>query len=253
MSTMHPASDKKRRRLRAQGDVAPVRDLLPAGLMLGTGLVLWGIAPRLVAGLAQLFQRLLSDPTPHGLGTAIPLLRELALWTGAGAGLLVLGSILPAWWASGWLWAPARLRPSLFPGLQPGLARPVRDLVILLVALLGLQGLRSAGEGLASASQPQQMALQAARWLRGCTWLGGGLVILGGILLHVLARRSYEDRIQMTDAERRQEAKEDQPSPAVREFQQELAGDLLRGPVPPSTGGGSAGMTVMEKPGGGNT
>lgn len=252
MSGRHPASDKKRRRLRSQGDVPSARDLSPVGRFLGLALVLSLGVPSLLRALIQLFQVLLADPSPTGLARAGGLLQGLVLWCLGVALLMGVCGALPGWAANRWLWAPARLGGQPFPGfrLDPG---PVgRELAALLLALGGLYWLRGAAAELATWPDPLGAARAAASWLRSGFLVGGGAAVLLGVLLHVRARRSYEERIRMTDSERRREAEEDQGSQAAREFEHGITARLLS-PSAPAPAPGSAGLTVMEKPGGGRS
>jgi flagellar biosynthesis protein FlhB len=250
MDAHHPASDKKRRRLREQGDVAPVADLVPVGL-LGAAVVVWfWVGPHLLRGLAQLFQVLLSHPSGEGLQLASRVLLGLSLWTLVGMLCLALGASLPAWSASRWLWAPGRLGGSLFGGPHFSRQRGGQEVLIAFLALVGMVLLQARGSSLATWMSPGQAGVQAAAWLRRAFFLGAGVVLLWGMGSFFLERWRYEERIRMTDAEKRREVQEDQGSPEARRARDQVVGEIL-GQAGPSSSAGSAGLTVLEKPGGG--
>jgi flagellar biosynthesis protein FlhB len=248
MNRSHPASDRKRRRLRASGDVVPTGDLAgPAALLVAAALAVLVGSP-LLRALAEGLAAVLRSPGPEGLQVAADMFRRAGLLV---AGLVVtagLAGALVPWAAAGFLWAPARLGPGLRPRLQ--LAPEAAGGVVAgaLVGLACLWALAGAAGALAAASDPVVAALGGAHLLRKAVLVGGLAAVLQGLVRHLMARRVYERRIRMTDEERRREAQEDQGHPAVRRAREELAARALQQAVPAGDGSAARGMVDMGGP-----
>lgn len=251
MEPRHPASDKKLRRLRQQGDVVPVGDLPIAGLALAGVVAWWGVGPRLLGCLARVMQRLLADPGPAGLQAARGEVGAALAWTLVAAALLVAGATLPAWIASGFLVAPARLMPGLTPRLEPRPRAAARHLAVAGLTLVLLLVLAPRARALARASSPGGAARAAARCLQLAGGVGVAVAVLGGLVAHLRERWRYQERVAMSDEERRRESQEDQGSPALRRARDQLAERLLAVGAPTSGGGAAAGMTDVARPWGG--
>lgn len=226
----HPASARKRRRLREQGDLPPTGDLVSPVLLGTSALLLLGAGGALADRLGRGMAAVLADPRPETLMALAPLGRELAL--GVAGALLVLALVGSgaAWAMRGFPWHPGaglgqwRLVPriassralgtllkgsaglALVMGLLPGLARAV-------AGAGDLAGLQAAARG------PGSTLLFAVAGLCGLV----SLVAAAG------ERVAYERRIAMSDEERRRELEEDQGNAAVRDARARARDRLLAG------------------------
>ncbi len=246
MDAKHPASDKKRRKLRLQGDVASVQDLCLPFALLGFLLSFWGMAPRLGKSLLQIFSICLSSPGPQ----EIPRLQSLAAnclisLTVIVIGTSILGAILP-WAIGGFLWAPARLGGGLKPRVGVQLSRAWGLLGTLILACSGCVWIAGFAKQLATESTPMAQAMLVKAWVTQCVGWGVGLVVAVGIAKFFWERRQYEMRIQMSEEEKRREQMEDNGSPVLRSQRDKMQAELLGGA--PASSGAAQGMVTMGGP-----
>lgn len=247
----HPASDRKRRRLRVQGDLASTADLAAAGAMVGLAVVALLGLPALMHGLAGATARILADPRPAVLaGEAGALGLVMAGGLAAALGLGAVASGLP-WAASGFSLSWARLGQGL-PGLLPRLA-PARGLAalasaiagLLLVALALLPAARELGARAGAGFRPHMAADFLARSLT----LPAALVLPAALACAAYERRRYEARISMSDDERRRELAEDQGSPETRQARDRLASQLVGVDSPPGGDAEKGGAVALPEVG----
>lgn len=248
MSAPRPASERKRRRLRAEGDVASASDLAGPAALLACLLGGYLLGPALLRALAGALTSVLLNPGPEGLHLAGgALLRAGALLAVLVVSTGLAGALVP-WAASGFLWAPTRLAPGLRPRLRlaPGAAGGV--IAGALVGPACLWALAGVAGDLAAASDPLVVAVGGAHLLRRVVLVGALAATVQGVARFLLARRAYELRIRMTHEEGRREAQEDQGHPAVRRAREELQARVMGLEVPASGGAAARGMVEMGGP-----
>lgn len=219
-----PASDRKRKVLRDQGDLPSPGELghLSRGLLLVASVGLWmPFAGRRVGELAR---RVFSDPMGFDPAGLVPLATEVGLATLAVLALAVLLGAGLQWAVLGWLWAPARLGP--VPGRLPGFdaSRAGWALLVSVVAAgLGTLALVPSLSEVANATSFGRSLTASRRLVVEGLGAGALAAALLGIVGYLGERRRYEERIAMTVEERRREAIEELGNPVVRARIRELS------------------------------
>lgn len=251
----HPATEQRRRKAREEGQVVRSQDLASALLLLASLAVLWWRGPLLAEGLARLLVASLRQAGPQSLtaGDASHTLSRAAIETAYLAApilaVMFVAGVLSTMLQTGPLMATAKLMPK-FSHINPltGLGR-----------LFSASGVARLGFGLFKVAIIGAVAYVAVtRWqhvvlemgytalprvasliFRCCMetgmWIGGALLMLA-LLEYGFQWWKFEQDMQMTDQELRDEMKESQGDPQMaarrRQVQRQLAMQRLGGEVP---------------------
>jgi flagellar biosynthetic protein FlhB len=230
-----PATPRKIRKAREEGQVARSRDLGHFAALAGGGAALVVAAPQLTAHLRELMVAGLhveprSVADPHAMVEQLGRLTGLALWVVLPLGAVVIALAVAAGLAAGgWNFTTKPLAPK-FAKLDPisGLGRVfskhqlVETLKACLLALvLGGLGAWYLQSSLAELQQVLALPLPAAIGRAGDV-LAGGLALLALALAAFalvdlpLQRHLLHERLKMTPQEVKQELKESEGSPEVK-------------------------------------
>jgi len=231
-----PASAKKIKRSRAEGQLPRSRDLVHFGVMLAAGMVLAFGGSLIVDKL----QHLLSAGLTFN---AAMLGREGSMGERLGSltlefmavllpvcGVLVAAAVLANLALGGWNWTWKPLMPT-FTHLNPlnglgrmftgaGLGQALKAvalaLVLGVVGAMVLKDRMASYVGIMSVPLPQALAYAGHQLMGGLLFLGIALAVFAGIDVP-LQRTIYLRRLRMTREEVKQEMKDNEGSPEVRQ------------------------------------
>jgi len=241
-----PASAKKIKRSRAEGQVPRSRDLVHFSVIAAAGLVLAFLGPGLSDSLAQLFATGLHFDA-HALDDgAMGLRLSAAAWTFMSllarlCGSLVLAALLANLALGGWNWTWKPLAPK-FSHLDPlaglgrlftgaGLGQALKAVALAIV--LGVAGAlvlknRVAGFiGIMSVPLPNALAFAAHEVATGLGLVAIALAVFAAIDVP-LQRTLYLRRLRMTREELKQEHKDVEGAPEVKRRLRQRMRELSR-------------------------
>ncbi|XHS76686.1 flagellar biosynthesis protein FlhB [Burkholderiaceae bacterium UC74_6] len=231
-----PASAKKIKRSRDEGQLPRSRDLVHFGVMLAAGMVLAFGGSLIVDKLQHLMSAGLTF-------NAVTIGREGAMGDRLGSltlefmtvlvpvcGVLVAAAVLANLALGGWNWTWKPLMPT-FTHLNPlnglgrmftgaGLGQALKAvalaLVLGVVGAMVLKDRMASYVGIMSVPLPQALAYAGHQLMGGLLFLGIALAVFAGIDVP-LQRTIYLRRLRMTREEVKQEMKDNEGSPEVRQ------------------------------------
>ncbi|MBV8501814.1 MAG: flagellar biosynthesis protein FlhB [Paucibacter sp.] len=230
-----PASAKKIKRSRAEGQVPRSRDLVHLLVMATAGMVLAFGGGLIADKLSHVFHAGLSFDAAS-LGREGVMSERLAALTLESAGVLLpvcgalsLAAVLANLALGGWNWTWKPLVPTfshLNPlnglgrmftgaGLGQALKAALLALVLGVIGALVLKDRIASYVGIMSVPLPQALAYAGHSILGGLGFLGIALAVFAGIDVP-LQRTIYMRRLRMTREEAKQELKDSEGSPEVR-------------------------------------
>jgi flagellar biosynthesis protein FlhB len=219
-----PASTKKLKKLRKDGNIPLSRALNSFGSLFGAICVLWASDSWVRIGTLVQWERVEDSDPARALWGAFGASLSIVLW---GAGTAAVGGLIAATWQSGGLVSLSSLasgfrkvRPSSYltrvrQGVIDGALGCVRSVVVLLCLLPVLYALVEASGALLAASADNVMII-----FRGSvrSVLVRGVAILGVIALvsYAAVRWRFFAKHRMSLEEVREEYKQDEGDPHVR-------------------------------------
>ena len=251
----HPATERRRRKARDEGQVARSQDLTSAALLLAALGTLWWYGGPAMEALAGAMIDALSTPRFGPIGTA-DATHRLLLTAGRLAAATVpilltmmIAGILINVTQTGLILSPAKLVPKL-SHISPlsgakriasvrGMMRLAfglfKVLVIAVVAYAALRHYQDRIVGLAAVAVPE-IARTLFECLFGtCLWIGVALLVLA-LLEFAFQRWKHEQDLMMTDQELRDEMKETEGDPQVaarrKQVQRQMATNRINNEVP---------------------
>jgi len=239
-------TERRRREVRARGEVARSADLVAASVLLVTLAALWWLGPQLAEVLARTMRDGLSSAprSPLTAETVAQAMTLLATRLALGVVPLLLIAVAAAALGSlvqtGFLWTPAALMPKFERlDLAKGLGRWVSlnswvalgaglvKLTVLIAVLIAFVRVRLPSAGLLTQGEPAELLGFAAR-----TIVELGLLL--ALSLFVLALLDYgyqfwrhEQGLMMTVEELRREQREDSNDPRMKRARGELATEAV--------------------------
>lgn len=235
-----PATPERRRRARREGQVAKGRDAVSvATLGAGLGLLVHG-APTNVARLAEWTKSTLQDADPSPASMLDEMVGRLAEAVGPLAGVAALAAVAASVLQTGWVWAPAAVKPqlsrlSLSGGLRRQFSREKLGTLgahlAKLTAALGLVAwtvIRDAPTIVALAAMPLVRGVEVGAHLLvdfGARLLGLHALIAG--LDALWSHHAFARRLRMSRSEVRREHKNAEGDPFAKSRRRELARELL--------------------------
>ncbi len=242
-----PASQRKIKKSREEGQLPRSRDLPHAFVMATLALLLWGLMPQAMAHWQAIFRTGLrfdaqALATPGMMTAALAEQAVQMLWTvGLVGGVLMAAAVAANLASGGWNFTWKALGPKwshlnpiegigrLFSGQNLGTAAKAALLAVVLAAVGVLVLLDAAPRYVALMSATLESALAQA----GQLLLGGFVVLLLALATFAaidwpLQRQLYLRRLRMSRNEAKQEHKETEGSPEIKARQRQRMREMTR-------------------------
>ncbi|HUJ24560.1 MAG TPA: EscU/YscU/HrcU family type III secretion system export apparatus switch protein [Myxococcales bacterium] len=236
-----PASERRLQKAREEGQIPFGRDIVGVASMAFAAVAIWQLALPLRNALVSMVQERLSGVAHASLTSAVSVgyrvpLFALLICCAAAAGATIAGVAQ----TQGGFW-PELAMPDvsrmvggrLKKLFQPGMLVDLLFSAVKVAAILGVLWLSWRGkfESLFSLVNGSPAALLSG----GASWLSTGLVRAVGVLVALgagdllLQRKRYADKMKMTKAEAKRDAKEDAGDPLIRGRRRRRHRELARG------------------------